>query len=214
MLAIAAHALCVETLLYGVNTDISRLGAVNDRGRYAFCLYGCKQPIGRHVIVREAYSLLRKYQDKEIQLPGMGLQCVLACRACFCKETKPLFTLTRKPSDHELRLYDHVARVFPDDVMSLEHKFPGPHKSVDLMLLQSRIAFQADGCDHTRIHHKDRQYDEWLNSQGISVVRLHCRDVGWGSMVEEARRKWESSRQRVFTLYSPSYPLPSEAELV
>lgn len=170
---------------------------------YMWRLHGCTHPGPmRHVMVRKPKHLVRAYQDKNFCYEGQGLNC-LACRACYSTTARDLFLGSRPPSTPELRLYDTIQAVFGAEVMSLEHYFPRHKKSVDVMLITRNIAFQADGYDHKEIQDADMAFDQGLFQQGISVVRLYCRDSGWNGVVQHAKEL--SDAGKAFILYSPEY---------
>lgn len=188
----------------GRNMHVQRL--LNDCERYVWRCSGCVDPAGRHVVVRQLYPLVRAYQERERRVPGNGLSCI-ACRACYAQEDVFIrarrFFGSRKPSTSEQRLYDLLQRVFPCNILSLEHHIPGESMSVDVMLLERSIACQADGDQHRKTVERDLAYDARLRQQGISVVRLFCGDDGWLGILEEAKQR--SDAGECFCLYSPSY---------
>lgn len=199
--ALRPHLMEGPTLAMGAS--MAQSGKLNDTcERYVWRCSGCLNQHGRHVLVRVPYNLVRVYQDKEWRVSGGGLNC-LACRICFRKETEHMFFAARPPSKLEQRLYAVIENVFKHDTLSVEHKEPGSKKSIDVMLLERKIAFQADGRQHAKILQQDRGYDKWLKQRGISVVRLSCCDNGWSDVVKLAREK--SDAGDVFCLYSPAY---------
>jgi very-short-patch-repair endonuclease len=109
----------------------------------------------------------------------------------------------RTPSDLEQGLYREIGRVFPDEILSFEHRHVGDKKSVDVYLMGRRIAFQADGKQHAKMVLSDRQYDKKWLSRGVSVVRLSCIDSAWNLLIEKARE--ESAKGHTFYILSPSY---------
>lgn len=165
------------------------------------CTY-CRDPTGRHVAIRQLNYLVRKYQECEKYGSGCGLVC-LACPGCYSPAAKDVWLCRRTPSVLEQGLYQEIQRVFPNDTLSFEHRHPGDKKSVDVFLLERRVAFQADGKQHAEMVVADERYDQrWLQRRA-SVVRLFCADSGWRQLIERARE--ESDAKRVFYICSPSY---------